>query len=93
MNAPYRRTPRSHNKPLRVIHDVNELPFICDNAEAGLLLRVTPEKINRMALSGELPGVKYGGSWKFKREDLLAYFYGLFPSEVASIDRQNTETP
>lgn len=37
-NAMYR--PMRQNKPRRVIHDVAELPVLCDCAEAGLLLRV-----------------------------------------------------
>ena len=37
------------NKPRRVIHDVEELPVLCDAAEAGLLLRLTPETVARMA--------------------------------------------
>lgn len=63
---------------LRVIHDVKDLPVICDCADAGLLLRRTPETIARMAKSGELPGVKQGQSWYFRRDDLVAYLNDLF---------------
>ena len=38
-------TTRRINKPRRIIHDVEELPVLCDAAEAGLLLRLTPETV------------------------------------------------
>ena len=34
--------PMRPNKPRRVIHSIDELPVICDCAEAGLLLRQNP---------------------------------------------------
>lgn len=70
--------PRRPNKPLRVIHSIEELPVICDCAEAGLLLRVYPEVVARMAREGVLPGVKVGQSWRFRRDDLVAYLDKLF---------------
>lgn len=72
-----RRIPRP-NKPRRVIHSVDELPVICDCAEAGLLLRRNPEVIARMAKEGVLRGAKQGQSWFFRREDLVAYMDKLF---------------
>ena len=42
-------TTKRINKPRRIIHDVEELPVLCDAAEAGLLLRLTPETVARMA--------------------------------------------
>lgn len=71
-------TPRRSNKPRRVIHSVDELPVICDCAEAGLLLRRNPEVIARMAKEGVLRGAKQGQSWFFRREDLVAYMDKLF---------------
>ena len=71
-------TPRRPNKPRRVIHSVDELPVICDSAEAGLLLRRNPEVIARMAKEGVLRGAKQGQSWFFRREDLVAYMDKLF---------------
>lgn len=70
--------PRRPNKPLRVIHDITELPVICDCAEAGLLLRVYPETVAKMARDGVLPGVKVGQAWRFRRDDLAAYLDRLF---------------
>lgn len=69
------------NKPRREIHSVDELPVICDCAEAGLLLRRNPEAIAKMAKEGILPGAKQGQSWFFRRDDLLAYLDKLFCSD------------
>lgn len=73
--------PKRPNKPLRVIHSIEELPVICDCAEAGLLLRVYPETISKMARDGVLPGVKVGQSWRFRRDDLVNYLDTLFGSK------------
>ena len=76
-------TTKRINKPRRIIHDVEELPFVCDAAEAGLLLRLTPETVARMARQGTLPGRKQGQVWFFRRDDLVAYLDDLFSQEVA----------
>lgn len=70
--------PARPNKPRRVIHSVDELPVICDCAEAELLLRLNPETVAKMARDGVLPGVKVGQSWRFRRDDLVAYTERLF---------------
>lgn len=69
------------NRPLRQIHSIEELPVICDSAEAGLLLRVYPETVSKMARDGVLPGVKVGQSWRFRRDDLAAYLDKLFQGD------------
>ncbi|MCX4372390.1 MAG: helix-turn-helix domain-containing protein [Dysosmobacter sp.] len=69
---------RRPNKPLRVIHSIEELPVVCDCAEAGLLLRVYPETVVKMARDKILPGVKVGQSWRFRRDDLVDYLDKLF---------------
>jgi len=66
------------NKPRRVITDVNEMPVLCDCADAGLLLRRNPEVIAKMAKDGILPGAKQGQSWFFRRDDLVSYLDKLF---------------
>ena len=71
----YQRRP---NKPLRVIHSIDELPVLCNCAEAGLLLRVHPEVVARMAKSGVLPGAKQGQAWFFRRDGLEKYTNSLF---------------
>ena len=71
----YQRRP---NKPRRVIHSVDELPVLCNCAEAGLLLRVNPEVVARMAKNGILPGAKQGQAWIFRRDDLEKYINSLF---------------
>lgn len=75
---------RRPNKPLRVIHSVNELPVVCDCAEAGQLLRVYPETVAKMARDGILPGVKVGQSWRFRRDDLVGYLDKLFGKGVSA---------
>ena len=73
-----RRSVARPNKPRRVIHNVEELPVICDVCDAGLLLRRNPETIAKMAKDGILKGAKQGQSWFFRRDDLVAYLDKLF---------------
>ena len=70
------------NKPRRVIHDVEELPIVCDASEAGLFLRLTPETVARMARQGTLNGRKQGQVWFFRRDDLVDYLDDLFSPGV-----------
>ena len=76
------RNARRPNKPRKVIHNVDELPVLCDCADAGLLLRRNPEEIARMARAGVLKGAKQGQSWFFRRDDLVAYMNDLFSGVV-----------
>lgn len=76
------RNPRRPNKPRRVIHSVDELPVLCDCADAGLLLRRNPEEIARMARNGVLRGAKQGQSWFFRRDDLVQYMNDLFGGAI-----------
>lgn len=46
---------------------------ILDPDEVAKLLRVHVRTVTRLATSGELPGFKVGGQWRFKREDIDAY--------------------
>ncbi|WP_412030203.1 helix-turn-helix domain-containing protein [Deinococcus yunweiensis] len=39
--------------------------------EAAALLRLHPSTIRNMANRGELPGFKFGDSWRFRRSALL----------------------
>ena len=73
---------RRPNKSRRVIHSVEELPVLCDCAEAGLLLRRNPEVVAKMARDGVLKGAKQGQSWYFRRDDLVEYMDKLFCGEV-----------
>ena len=73
---------RRPNKPRRVIHSVDELPVLCDCAEAGLLLRRNPEVIAKMAKDGILKGAKQGQAWFFRRDDLVLYLDTLFGGEA-----------
>lgn len=44
-----------------------------DSAECSELLRCTPEQVEELARSGEIPGLKLGRGWLFVRSDLLSY--------------------
>lgn len=74
--------PQRINKPRRVIHSVDELPVLCDCADAGLLLRRNPEQVAKMARDGILPGAKQGQAWYFRRDDLVAYMNSMFAGAV-----------
>ena len=76
---------RRIHKPRRVIHDINELPVLCDCVEAGLLLRRNPEVVAKLARDGVLRGAKQGQSWYFRRDDLVAYMDQLFGKEVDAV--------
>lgn len=75
--------PMRPNKPRRVIHNINELPVLCDCAEAGLLLRRNPEVVAKLARDGVLRGAKQGQSWYFRRDDLVVYMNQLFGEEIS----------
>lgn len=77
----------------RIITSVEELPVVCNCTEAGLLLRRNPEVIARMAKAGELPGVKQGQSWFFRRDDLVAYLDNLFQCVVSGNSIKKAPTP
>ena len=74
--------PRRPNKPRKVITTPEELPYICNAAEAGLLIRQNPETVQRMAREGILPGRKQGQAWYFRRDDLVKYLDQLFEAVV-----------
>lgn len=44
-----------------------------DSNQCAELLHCTPEQVEELARSGEIPGLKLGRSWLFVRQDLLAY--------------------
>lgn len=69
---------RRQNQPRRVIHSIEELPVLCNCAEAGLLLRRNPEVVAKMARDGIIPGAKQGQAWFFHRDDLEKYINSLF---------------
>lgn len=80
--------PNRPNKPRRVITSVDQLPVLCDCAEAGLLLRRNPEVIAKMAKDGILKGAKQGQSWFFRRDDLVEYMNKLFGLEVENAEKK-----
>ena len=44
-----------------------------DSTQCAELLRCTPEQVEELARTGEIPGLKLGRSWLFVRHDLLTY--------------------
>jgi excisionase family DNA binding protein len=51
--------------------------------ECAELLRCTPEQVEELARAGEIPGLKFGRSWLFVRDDLLAYLAERAREEAA----------
>lgn len=60
----YEHRPRP-KKPLIVIHDINELPVICNTAESGLAAPGVPGSNRTHEKNGVLPGFKQGQSVVF----------------------------
>lgn len=50
-----------------------DAPPTIGSDECAELLRCTPEQVEELARTGEIPGLKLGRSWLFVRHDLLAY--------------------
>lgn len=46
---------------------------VIGSEECAQLLGCTPEQVEELARAGEIPGLKIGRSWRFVRDDLLAY--------------------
>lgn len=73
------------NKQRIVITSAEELPVLCNCAEAGLLLRRNPEVVAKMAREGTLKGAKQGSVWYFRRDDLVEYMNSLFRERVTGV--------
>lgn len=52
--------------------------------EAAEFLGAHKETIRRMAVSGHLPGVKIGRSWRFIEQDLVVYMRSKYSQGVTS---------
>lgn len=48
------------------------VPEVLTAKEAGELLRLHEQTIQRMAKAGDLPGHRVGNEWRFRRSELLA---------------------
>ena len=55
------------------------------------LLRCTPDTVEEMARSGDIPGLKIGRGWLFVRLDLLSYLAEKARNEAA--DRRAKRQP
>lgn len=40
--------------------------------EVAEMLKLTEKTVYRLATEGEIPGVKIGGSWRFRRDEIEA---------------------
>lgn len=54
----------------------DEVPVIFDPPFAGRLLGLDEATIRKYAGRGKLPAFKVGESWRFRREDIIAYSRG-----------------
>ncbi|PWY53896.1 DNA-binding protein [Legionella qingyii] len=52
--------------------------------EAALFLGAHKETVRRMAVSGDIPGVKIGRGWVFLEEDLVVYIRSKYATSVTS---------
>jgi excisionase family DNA binding protein len=46
-------------------------PWILSTKEAGLLIRMSPNKLRVLAEAGEVPAFRVGKNWRYRREDLV----------------------
>jgi excisionase family DNA binding protein len=58
---------------------------IMDIAEAASYLNIKKGTLYRLAKSGQIPGTKIGGQWRFKRERLDELF--RTPASPPRVDR------
>jgi len=72
-----------------------EKPFIrtLNILQAAQFLGAHKETIRRMAVSGEVPAVKIGRSWRFIEQDLVMYMRNRYSSRDASqgVNMENIE--
>ena len=54
-----------------IYHVINHLLTV---TEAARLLKTSEYQVKALARSGELPGAKWGGAWRFSLADLEAFF-------------------
>ncbi len=50
-----------------------EAPDLLTVVEVARRLRVSPDTVRRLALNGELPGVRVGSLYRFHRSDVDAF--------------------
>jgi len=42
-------------------------------AEVAELFRISKQQVTRLARAGKIPGFRLGSTWRFKREEMLAF--------------------
>lgn len=53
--------------------DGNQLPTFLTTEEVLRCLKVTPRTVYRLIRAGELPAVRVGRQWRFRRSDLESW--------------------
>lgn len=43
---------------------------VLTTSEVAKLLKISQSKVARLAITGELPGTKFGSQWRFRRSDI-----------------------
>jgi excisionase family DNA binding protein len=66
---------RIHTPPSNVSNP-HEVPLLLDSRGAGELLGLHYKTVERLAHSGQLPGVKLGKAWRFSRDSLIRFCGG-----------------
>ena len=63
----------SHILSCRILVDIKMTDEIMTLKEVADYLKLAEKTAYRLAAEGKLPGFKVGGSWRFKREDVLKW--------------------
>lgn len=58
-------------KPIK-FHKLSKLPLLVTLGEVADALRLEEETVRRHFTSGKFPGIKIGGTWRMREEDLRA---------------------
>lgn len=65
-------------KPPQTKADYNQsFEPLLDSDEAAALLKIHPKTLQRMARTGEIPGVQIGKLWRFRASELNAWMQGI----------------
>jgi len=59
-------------------------------AQTAALLQLHPRTVYKLARRGQLPGRKFGGGWRFSKDEILKMVAGgerRFPIELDTLDR------
>jgi excisionase family DNA binding protein len=66
------KKPNGESSPLPAVSEEQFEPLLTSE-EAAALLRIHPEKLQRLARRGEIAGIKIGKLWRFRASALYAW--------------------